>query len=147
MENIMLWVWLGVFIFTLILEAMTQELISIWFTLGALVALPFSFLDKFYYSIIVFCVVSVVTLIFTRPILKRIVGNSIRKTNADDFIGKRVKTIKKITKFEAGDVKINGIKYDAILMDDVDTDIEVDSLVEIVSIKGNKVIVKKIEEE
>lgn len=147
LDNYMLYVWLGVFVVALIVEGVTTELVSVWFAVGALVALPFGFFKEFWISIIVFVVVSTVALIFTRPIVKRITQRKERKTNVDDVIGKKLKTITDITKFDAGEVKLNGIVYTAILRDNDDKTISKDKIVEVVSIKGNRLVVKEIEGE
>jgi len=63
-----------------------------------------------------------------------------------EFVGKRVKLEKAVTKYDAGEVKVNGIIYSAILMEDVEDTIEQDSIVEIVTLRGNKIVVKKLEE-
>ena len=86
LDNYMLYVWLGVFVVALIVEGVTTELVSVWFAVGALVALPFGFFKEFWISIIVFVVVSTVALIFTRPIVRRITQRKERKTNVDDVI-------------------------------------------------------------
>ena len=145
-EQYMVWIWLGIFVIAVVAEAATQDIVSIWFALGSLVALCTSFGVPFWGEIIVFFVVSTITLIFTRPLVRKLMDRQIRKTNTDDFIGKRVKVIKEIDKYDGGEVKINGITYTAILLDDVEETINVDSIVEIITIKGNKLVVKKIEE-
>lgn len=147
LDNYMLYVWLGVFVVALIVEGVTTELVSVWFAVGALVALPFGFFKEFWISIIVFVVVSTVALIFTRPIVRRITQRRERKTNVDDVIGKKLKTITDITKFDAGEVKLNGIVYTAILRDNDEKTISKDKIVEVVSIKGNRLVVKEIEGE
>ena len=147
LDYYMLYVWLGVFVVALIVEGVTTELVSVWFAVGALVALPFGFFKEFWISIIVFVVVSTVALIFTRPIVRRITQRRERKTNVDDVIGKKLKTITDITKFDAGEVKLNGIVYTAILRDNDEKTISKDKIVEVVSIKGNRLVVKEIEGE
>ena len=96
--------------------------------------------------LIVFLVISVLTLIFTRPLLQKMLKNQIRKTNSDEFIGLVVKTIKEISQFNPGEIKLNGIIYTAILSDDSNETIKEDELVTIVTMKGNKAVVKKVEE-
>jgi len=145
-ENYMIWIWLGIFVVTVIVEAVTQDLVSIWFSLGSMAALCVSFGVPFWVEIIVFFVVSTITLIFTRPLVKKLMDRQIRKTNTDDFIGKRVKVVKNIDKFDGGEVKINGIIYTAILLEEENETIPEDAVVEIITLKGNKVVVKKIED-
>ena len=145
-ENYMIWIWLGIFVVTVIVEAVTQDLVSIWFSLGSMASLCVSFGVPFWVEIIVFFVVSTITLIFTRPLVKKLMDRQIRKTNTDDFIGKRVKVVKNIDKFDGGEVKINGIIYTAILLEEENETIPEDAVVEIITLKGNKVVVKKIED-
>lgn len=145
-ENYMIWVWLGVFVLAVVLEASTQDFVSIWFSIGALMAMAVSGFLPFWGELIVFVVVSACALIFTRPLVKKMMDRTVRKTNSDEFLGKRVKVIKEITKYDGGEVKLNGITYVAILMEDEEKSIPEGSIVEVVSLRGNRVIVKLIDE-
>ena len=141
-ESYMIWIWLGIFLTTVIIEALTQDIVSIWFSLGALVTLAISFFSPWWVEIIVFLVVSVAALICTRPLVKKLMDRTERKTNTDDFIGKRLKANSDISKYDAGEVKLNGIIYQAILMEDEYDTIPKDTIVEVVAIKGNRLVVK-----
>ncbi len=140
----MLWIWLGVFVLAFVIEALTQDLVSIWFGLGALVALCITGFTDWWVQLIVFVAVSAVALLATRPLVKKILARSERKTNSDDYVGQKVKTISEVTKFDGGEVKLNGIVYTAILMEDTDETIPTDTVVEVVAIKGNRLVIKKI---
>ena len=140
----MLWIWLGVFVLAFVIEAITQDLVSIWFGLGALVALCITGFTDWWVQLIVFVAVSAVALLATRPLVKKILARSERKTNSDDYVGQKVKTISEVTKFDGGEVKLNGIVYTAILMEDTDETIPTDTVVEVVAIKGNRLVIKKI---
>ena len=143
----MVWIWLAVFVLAFIIEAITQDLVSIWFGLGALVCVCISFVTPWWVQIIVFVVVSSITLVATRPLVKKILSRTERKTNSDEFIGQKVKVITDITKFDGGEVKLNGIIYTAILKETDEETIKADSIVEVIAIKGNRLVVKKIEGE
>lgn len=145
MEAYMVWIWLGVFIITVIIESLTQELVSIWFSLGSVIALILSAFPNisWYVELVVFTIVSLLTLALTRPFVKKLLFNAIRYTNVDEFVGKRVKVVSDISKFENGEVKIRDIIYHASLMEEETETIKKDEIVEIVTLKGNKVIVKK----
>ena len=132
-ENYTIWIWLGIFVLTVILEASTQDFVSIWFAVGALVAIAISYSAPFWVELIVFVVISAMALIFTRPLVKKLMDRTVRKTNSDDFVGKRVKVEKEITKYDGGLVKLNGIVYSAILMEEEEKSITLDSIVEVVS--------------
>ncbi len=143
----MVWIWLAVFVLAFIIEAITQDLVSIWFGLGALVCVCISFVTPWWVQIIVFVVVSSITLVATRPLVKKILSRTERKTNSDEFIGQKVKVITDITKFDGGEVKLNGIIYTAILKETDEETIKADSIVEVIAIKGNRLVVKNIEGE
>ena len=143
----MIWIWLGVFVLAFILEAITQDLVSIWFGVGAIICVCISGFTEWWVQLIVFVVVSSITLIATRPLAKKILARNERKTNTDEFIGQKVKVISNITKFDGGEVKLNGIVYTAILQETDEETIPIDSIVEVVSIKGNRLVVKNIEKE
>ena len=124
-----------------------MELVSIWFGIASIVSLCISGISPWWGQLIVFVVVSLVSLILTRPIIKKLLNSrEIRKTNSDEFIGQRVKVIKDVDKFDGGEVKINGIIYTAILKEDSTTTIKKDSVVEVVAIKGNRLVIKEIKE-
>ena len=64
--------WLILFVILIILELCTINLTTIWFAFGALLAYVTSlFFDNVIIQTTVFLVVSVATLIFTRPIVKK----------------------------------------------------------------------------
>ena len=144
----MVWVWVAVFVIAVIVEAITQEFVSIWFAVGALVSLVTTFVipDLIWAQVLIFSFVSLIALACTRPLVRKMTQRAVRHTNVDEFVGKRVKLDKAVTKYEAGEVKLNGIIYSAILMEDVEDTIEQDSIVEIVTLRGNKIVVKKLEE-
>ena len=146
MENYMVWVWLGVFLFTILIEALSQDLIAIWFSLGSLISLVLSAVPNlaWYVELIVFALVSLFVMFLTRPLAKRLLLNATRYTNIDEFVGKRVSVLKEISKYENGEIKINGIVYQACLMEEEFNPIVSGEIVEIVTFKGNKVIVRKL---
>lgn len=148
MEPYMIWVWLAIFIVTLIVEACTQDLVSIWFSLGSIVSVVLSLINPIPYwvEIIVFVGVSIIALIATRPIVKKMFKNQIRATNADEFIGREVIVLSSITKDLFGEIKINDVIYNAILADGEEEIKELEHCI-IVGIKGNKFIVKKSRKE
>lgn len=144
----MVWIWLGVFLITILLEALTQELVSVWFSFGSVIALILSAFPviEWYYQVVVFAIVSLLLMILTRPVAKRVLQNAIRYTNVDEFVGKRVRVMKEITQFENGEVKLHDIIYHASLLEEETEPISVGEIVEIVTFKGNKVVVRKIKD-
>ena len=145
-EEYMVWIWLAVFVITVSVEAATQDFVSIWFAIGSLIALAICYFAPFYVEIIVFAVISLVSLILTRPLVKKFMDRTERYTNTDEFVGKKAILEKNVSKFDAGEIKINGIVYSAILPELENDSIDAGTVVEIVALKGNKVIVRKTEE-
>lgn len=82
--------WLIACIGLFVLEAVTVNLVSVWFALGALGALIVAFVGgALWLQIIVFFVVTILTLIATRPLVKKYFNKSQHQpTNADTLIGK-----------------------------------------------------------
>ncbi len=146
-EEYMIWIWLGIFIITVATEAATQDFVSIWFAIGSLIAMAICYFVPWYIEIIIFAVISLVSLVLTRPLVKKLMDRTTRYTNTDEFVGKKAILEKTVSKFEAGEVKINGIIYNAILPEADNKDIEKGTIVEVVALKGNKVVVRKTEEE
>ena len=90
-ENYTIWIWLAVFVIAIVLEASTQDFVSIWFAVGSLIPMAISYAAPFWVELIVFVVISAAALIFTRPLVKKLMDRTQRKTNSDEFIGKRLK--------------------------------------------------------
>ena len=81
--------WLGAMIVLLIVEALAPGLVSIWFALGALAAMISSMLGApLWLQPVWFFLVSVVSLLLTRPLAKKYVNGRAVPTNADMAIGK-----------------------------------------------------------
>ena len=136
--------WLILFVILIILELCTINLTTIWFAFGALLAYVTSlFFDNVIIQTTVFLVVSVATLIFTRPIVKKYLLKKPSRTNADMLIGKVGIVTKEIVKDNVGEVKIDGKYWSA----KSNKKIKEGRKVEILYIEGVKLIVEKKEED
>ena len=137
-------VWLSIAIFFLVIESITIELISVWFTGGSLLAMVLSLLNlELGWQIAVFCVTSIILIIFTRPIVTRYLKRNESKTNVDSLIGTIATVTKDILPDDRGEVKVNGQYWLAISSDN--NQIENGTKVTILAIEGAKLIVKKYE--
>ena len=86
-EDVLLW--LGATIVLFIAEAVTVNLVTVWFALGALAAFIASICGaQLWMQIVLFLAVTVITLIFTRPVAKKHINGKHEATNADMVIGK-----------------------------------------------------------
>jgi len=143
-----LWIiWLSVFVIALIIEACTTELVSIWFSAGAVIALILSFIPAvaWWIEVIVFVVVSFTTFLCLRPFLMKLMKKDLVNTNIDEIIGKKGIMTLSSNELEAGEAKINGVLWTAVNVDESEP-LEKDCKIVVVAIKGNKLIVKKAKE-
>lgn len=148
MEQYMWAIWLGIFIVALVIEALSPELVSIWFAAGALISVIVSLIPgtKWWIQLIIFVVVSVSTLLCLRPVIKKFMKRNIVNSNVDEIVHKKGKMTKACDELNHGEVKINGVLWTACSSDEK-TPIAEGKLVEVLSISGNKLIVKEIKEE
>ena len=144
--EIMFWVWLGVIALTLIIELCTMELVSIWFTLGAVVPFILSAIGGIYIEIqiAIFVVVSALLIVFIRKYAKKLLfKNMNEKTNLDSIVGKHYRVVEETTFEKNGAIKINDVVW-SIIGENQET-IEKGSIVEVLRVEGNKLIVKKVD--
>lgn len=146
-ETYMWIVWLGLFVITLGVEALGPNLVSVWFSLGALIALIVSFIPEvaWWIEVVVFVVISLAALLALRPLTKRYFKRNNYNTNIDSFTGKRGYVIEDITFLKPGAVKIGDVSWTAIPVDKKETILE-NEVIEVVAVSGNKLLVKKVEE-
>lgn len=88
MPEILAFIWLGVVVLFVVLEAATAQLVSIWFVAGAVVALIAGMCGAdILLQIALFLIVSVVALAATRPLVRKLTAKKMERTNADRVIG------------------------------------------------------------
>lgn len=81
-------VWLALLILFAVVEALTVGLASIWFAAGALVALLSTyFTANIWLQIVLFFLVSAVTMILVRPLTRKYLEPRVSPTNADRILG------------------------------------------------------------
>lgn len=108
-------IWLIILAFLIIVEIITLGLTTIWFAGGALVAFIVSlFYDNLILEIILFIVVSLVLLFFTRPIVKKFFNSTRTKTNYEAIIGREAMVTGKIDNIHnTGWATVNGQEWSA----------------------------------
>lgn len=144
-QNFMYILWAAAIIIFGALEAMTAQLVSIWFVIGALASLIASFFgaDQLV-QIIVFIAVSVLALVITRPLVKKYINPKKECTNADKVLGQIGIVVEDIDNISAtGQVKADGKIWTARSIDN--SLISKEKRVKIEKIEGVKLIVKNIE--
>ena len=142
-------VWLVLFIVFLVAELVTAgALVSIWFCVGALVALVAAYLGAaFWVQMTLFFVVSIGLLLGTKPFLKKHLDPKTMATNADRILQNRGIVEEEINNLKGqGAVKIDGKSWTARNVDG-DVVIPVDTEVIVVGIEGVKAMVKWVDKE
>ena len=143
----LIFLWLGIILLTIVLEATSYDLISIWFSAGALVSMILAIIDattkleiNWVAQVLVFVIVSLILILSLRPVTKKYLKRIDVKTNIDTIVGKHGIVVDAIESGERGTVKVDGVIWTAISNDDVLSD----EKVEVLAIEGNKLIVKAI---
>ena len=139
--------WLVLVAVLLVIEAVTVGLTTIWFAGGALVAAVASWLGAGeIVQWILFLAVSLVLLIFTRPVAVKYMNRKVSHTNADSLIGKKAVVIQEINNLaQTGQVKINDLEWMARTEND-DSVIPEKTIVVIRELEGVKLIVEEEKE-
>lgn len=143
--SIMAIVWAVFIVATAIIELQTADLVTIWFTIGGIGALIAAlFKQNFWVQIVIFLGISIIAIILTRPLAKKLQQKEIIKTNSDKVIGKLAIVTKKIEVDEIGEVKIDGKLWRAINNNGMSFEENEKVLIEAIS--GTKLIVSKVDE-
>ena len=138
-----MFMWLIIILFLGFIEAITVNLVTIWFVISGIVSLVLSFfIDDFIIQFSVFVILGILLLITTRSWLNKVFKINKYKTNLDRVIGMRGIVTEKITKNSPGEVKVDGKRWMAIS----DKTINVDNDVKILEIDGVKLKVEKWED-
>lgn len=138
--------WIVVIVACIIVEVLTVSLTTTWFAIGAIVAFIFNSLGaNEIVQFIVFFAVSIILLIFTRPIFTKYLKVGKIRTNVEGLIGEKAKVISKINNLNnEGTVKVRGQIWSARSLYD-EEEIETDTVVSIKNVIGVKLIVSKNE--
>ena len=138
------WFWLAILIFAVIIEVLTDQLISIWFVPASIVAIIMDFCGAdILWQILVFLLVAATGIILAKTIFAKYLKPRLTKTNIDAIIGERCIVTEKIDNYAGcGQVKIKGQIWSARGVDEDDIFYEGEVL-HVVAIEGVKVICKK----
>lgn len=141
-DEMLLLIWAAVMVLTLVIEAATPMLVSLWFSLGALLALGAAWLGaSLTTQVIIFLFVSIAALLLARPMARRWLDPHIVPTNADRLLGTQCKVTEPIDNDSScGAVYADGKTWTARSEDG--TPIPVGETVEILRMEGVKLIVR-----
>lgn len=135
--------WAIAFVFFVIVEIATATaLVSIWLAFGALVAMFFAIADfGFVAQFAAFVIASVILLIITRPLVKKMQGEKYR-TNYELDVGRTAVVTEKINnELSEGRVKLDGTNWAARSEDG--SIIEEGAVVTVRQVDGAKLVVAK----
>ncbi len=138
-------IWLLLFVVLIAIEIATLGLTTIWFAAGALVAtIAAAFNAPVFIQIALFIFVSLVLLIFTRPVAVKYFNKDRIKTNAESLVGRQAIVISEIDNLQGtGQVTVGGQEWSARAAEDRGK-IALGAVVEVQGIKGVKLIVKEM---
>lgn len=140
-------IWFGIMLIFLVVEAACPfHLVSIWFAVGALVALIAAALHaQLWLQITLFIVVSAVLLASLWPFTRRFLKPRLAKTNVDAVIGQRGHVTEDIDNIDAtGQVKLGGMYWTARSVSG--QNIPKGTLVQVERIEGVKAFVSPVKE-
>ena len=107
----MFYFWLIVMIVLGFFEAITINLVSIWFIMSAFIALILSFItDNFVIQFGVFVILGIILMLTTRKTLEAKLVRK-EKTNLDRVVGMKGIITEEVTKHSVGEVKVDGKRW------------------------------------
>ena len=127
-----------------IIEIFTVTFMMFWPGIAAFIVALLSLLDiPLAAQITIFCVLSIVLIVFTKPLTKKLFKSNNVSTNIDSVIGKTGIVTKTINNIEGkGQVKVQGEIWTAVSTND--EVIEEKANIKVISIDGVKLKVEKI---
>lgn len=139
----MLWIWIGLIVIFVIVEAVTVQLVTVWFAVGGIAGLiAYAFGLEIWMQILIFAVVSAVALAVTRPFVKRFTKGRKQPTNADRYIGQEATVTEPISnELSKGAVRIGGLEWTARTVDN--SEVDKGERVTVEAIEGAKLLVKR----
>ncbi len=146
LQNFFMWFWVAVLVVLLIIEGCTFSLTTIW---GALSAFVLIFVARtglaFRWQLLLFFLITVLLLLFTRPFAIKKLKLGREKMNADSILGHEVLVQESILQFKTGSVKSkNGVIWSARSEDG--NEILEGAVCVVTGIEGNTLLLKRKEE-
>ncbi len=141
-------IWLILLVIFILVEIATVGLLTIWFAGGALAAF-FVSLSQLgaAVQVIVFLIVSLVFVLLIRPLAQKKFNSGHIRTNAQTLIGEEAVVLEPIDNLQSkGRVMIRGQEWSARSVDDKEK-FEKDEVVQVMSISGVKLMVRRPQEQ
>lgn len=136
-------IWVAVFAVSVIIEAATMGLVTVW---GAISALIMAFIAQtglaIGWQILIFLFITLLLLLTTRPIVVKKLKVGRNRTNVDTLLGEDVIVTKTVSRFEKGEAKSkNGVIWAVTASDD--SEIEEGAVCTVKEVQGNTLTVEK----
>lgn len=144
-EQWMWLIWLLMVVLSLIIEASTAALVSLWFAIGGAAALVASLISGVPYwgEIIVFVGVSIIAFFALRPLIKKVMSKKEQtRSNVEGLIGKKGIVLSPCSYLHKGEIMIDGLTWTAEVRSE-GLSFEPSEVALIVAIAGNKLIIDK----
>ena len=135
-------IWLVILAVMIVMEIVSLGLTTIWFGIGAIGAAIVAWMGYgFWLQLLVFAVLSLVSMALFRPLEVKYLNRDKEKTTIDEVVGKTVVVTKQIdNEMAAGEVQLNGMSWTA--RSESGRVIPEQERVTVVSVEGVKLIVK-----
>lgn len=139
------WMWIAVLLLALVIEMVTDQLVSIWFVPGAIVATVLDFFPiDIGWQVLAFLLVSLLGILIVRRLLLNRRREDNTKTDLDTIVGEKCIVTERIDTFAGcGQAKVKGQIWSARGLGSDDC-FEVGDVLQIVGIEGVKLICKKL---
>lgn len=143
----MSWFWLGVILISLVVEALTQQLVSIWFAAAGLITLILSYSSLSQnIQFVIFLVLAACFMFLVRQWAQNKLSRKIIATNVDSLLGRKAIVVEELDNLGRGQVKIDGVQW-IMTLDKTSDKVNVGDSVEIIFVDGAKLVVRNIKTE
>lgn len=139
------WIWIGIIALAIIVEVVTDQMVSVWFVPGGIVAIILNFFEvDLVWQILAFLLIAALGIVLFKCVLgKKLANNKNTKTNIDAIIGERCVVTEKIDNFAGcGQARVGAQIWSARGASEDDV-FEVGEVLNVVAIEGVKLICKK----
>ena len=142
LSNPMSIVWFVIIVTTIIIEILTVDLTTIWFTVGAIISLILAaFNVPVIVQIIVFLTVSIVLIATVGKWTRRLFNKKTTPTNIGEAIGQEIVILKDADEFNYGEGKYRGLFW-TIAVEHGES-VKTGDVAIVEKVDGNKLVVKK----
>ncbi|NLC05107.1 MAG: NfeD family protein [Erysipelothrix sp.] len=139
------YIWIIVLVLAILIELLTVgNLVFVWFSFGALAAwIGQRFGLRWELQIVLFSLVTLISLFFVRPLTQKYLRGEVVSTNMDRMIGTQFRLEKDLDKTTWYQQNVGSTLWSIVEVNR--KSLKKDTLVEVVSIEGVKLVVKSID--